>query len=296
MLETLFKRDIAPWHDRQARTQDGRGGDGRPARRHRQRALHHARGRARDPGARTHRRARRGGPWTAERGTLRSSAIGATTRDATGDRATTATDAAPDGGRALRARAAAPRDRRDRRGDEDRAVAPARRVRRAELGRELLRLARGRRRRRHHHRPARRGRCGHRAEGEQSRGHRRRRVHRPRRRPRAAGRADARLLLRAATSPAGCRASTAPARASACGSSPWRSRSCSPLLALVAGDEYNVLEQLGLPALPVGESGRWPRAAGSPYSAIAGGTLFASLVGGKAGERYHRRVDRAGFG
>ena len=29
--------------------------------------------------------------------------------------------------------------------------------------------------------------------------------------------------------------------------------------------------------------------------AIAGGTLFAALVGGKAGERYHRRVDRAGF-
>ena len=66
------------------------------------------------------------------------------------------------------------------------------------------------------------------------------------------------------------------------------------LLALVAGDEYNVLEQLGLPALPVGESelasGGW-----IALLAIAGGTLFAALVGGKAGERYHRRVDRAGF-
>jgi hypothetical protein len=66
------------------------------------------------------------------------------------------------------------------------------------------------------------------------------------------------------------------------------------LLALVAGDEYNVLEQLGLPALPVGESelasGGW-----IALLAIAGGTLFAALTGGKAGERYHRRVDRAGF-
>ena len=55
-----------------------------------------------------------------------------------------------------------------------------------------------------------------------------------------------------------------------------------------------MLAQLGLPALPVGESelasGGW-----IALLAIAAGTFVAALVGGKAGERYHRRVDRAGF-
>jgi hypothetical protein len=66
------------------------------------------------------------------------------------------------------------------------------------------------------------------------------------------------------------------------------------LLAIVAGDDYNVLARLGLPALPVGESelrsGGW-----IALAAIVVGTLVAALAGGKAGERYHRRVDRAGF-
>jgi hypothetical protein len=66
------------------------------------------------------------------------------------------------------------------------------------------------------------------------------------------------------------------------------------LLAVIAGDDYNVLEQLNLPAVPVGESEF--RSGGWIVLLVAlGATLVAALVGGKAGERYHRRVDRAGF-
>jgi len=60
------------------------------------------------------------------------------------------------------------------------------------------------------------------------------------------------------------------------------------------GAEYNVLEQLELPALPVGDS---ELASGGALALVLVviGTLLAALAGGKAGERYHRKVDRAGF-
>jgi hypothetical protein len=60
------------------------------------------------------------------------------------------------------------------------------------------------------------------------------------------------------------------------------------------GAEYNVLERLDLPALPSGES----EFAGGGAVALAAAilaTLLAAVVGGLAGERYHRRVDRHGF-
>jgi hypothetical protein len=62
----------------------------------------------------------------------------------------------------------------------------------------------------------------------------------------------------------------------------------------VLGSEYNVLERLELPAVPVGDS---ELATGGVLALviIVAGTLFAAVAGGKAGERYHRRVDRAGF-
>jgi hypothetical protein len=60
------------------------------------------------------------------------------------------------------------------------------------------------------------------------------------------------------------------------------------------GAEYNVLERLDLPALPTGESELASGGALALVLVIAG-TLLAALVGGKAGERYHRKVDRAGF-
>jgi hypothetical protein len=66
------------------------------------------------------------------------------------------------------------------------------------------------------------------------------------------------------------------------------------LAAVVLGDEYNLLEQLNLPSLPVGDQ---TLATGGviALAAIAVGSLLAAMFGGKVGERYHKRVDRAGF-
>jgi len=66
------------------------------------------------------------------------------------------------------------------------------------------------------------------------------------------------------------------------------------LVAVIFGDEYNVLEQLNLPSIPVGDE---TLATGGilALAAIVVGTLLAAMAGGKVGERYHRRVDRAGF-
>jgi hypothetical protein len=64
--------------------------------------------------------------------------------------------------------------------------------------------------------------------------------------------------------------------------------------AVILGSEYNVLERLNLPSLPVGEQ---TLATGGliALAAIVLGTLLAAMFGGKVGERYHKRVDRAGF-
>jgi hypothetical protein len=62
----------------------------------------------------------------------------------------------------------------------------------------------------------------------------------------------------------------------------------------VLGSEYNVLEQLDLPALPVGDS-ELATGGAIALAAVLIGTLVAAIAGGKAGERYHRKVDRAGF-
>jgi hypothetical protein len=64
--------------------------------------------------------------------------------------------------------------------------------------------------------------------------------------------------------------------------------------ALILGDEYNVLERLNLPSLPVGDQ---TLATGGiiALAAIVVGSLIAAMFGGKVGERYHKRVDRAGF-
>jgi hypothetical protein len=64
--------------------------------------------------------------------------------------------------------------------------------------------------------------------------------------------------------------------------------------AVVLGDEYNILSQLNLPSLPVGDQ---TLATGGiiALGAIVLGTLLSAMFGGKIGERYHKRVDRAGF-
>jgi hypothetical protein len=64
--------------------------------------------------------------------------------------------------------------------------------------------------------------------------------------------------------------------------------------AALLGAEYNVLERLNLPALPVGDSS-FATGGAIALVAVVLGTLLAAVVGGKAGERYHKKVDRAGF-
>ena len=59
----------------------------------------------------------------------------------------------------------------------------------------------------------------------------------------------------------------------------------------VLGGEYNVLEQLNLPRIPIDEG---TVATGALIALAIGviGSLLASMAGGKAGERYHRKIDR----
>ena len=63
---------------------------------------------------------------------------------------------------------------------------------------------------------------------------------------------------------------------------------------LVLGDEYNVFEQLNLPRIPVDASDLTTGGI-IALAAIVIGTLIAAIAGGKVGERYHRKVDRAAF-
>lgn len=64
--------------------------------------------------------------------------------------------------------------------------------------------------------------------------------------------------------------------------------------ALIFGDEYNVLEQINMPSLPVGEE-EFTTGGVIALIAIVLGTIVAAVAGGKVGERYHKKVDRAGF-
>jgi hypothetical protein len=66
------------------------------------------------------------------------------------------------------------------------------------------------------------------------------------------------------------------------------------VLAALFGSEYNVLERLNLPRIPIDE-GSLTVGAVIALVAVLVGTLLAAAVGGKAGERFHRKVDRAGY-
>jgi MFS family permease len=65
------------------------------------------------------------------------------------------------------------------------------------------------------------------------------------------------------------------------------------VLGAIAGSEYNVLGGLELPRIPIDEG---DLTTGGLIFLIASvlGTLLAAMGGGKAGERYHRRVDALG--
>jgi hypothetical protein len=62
----------------------------------------------------------------------------------------------------------------------------------------------------------------------------------------------------------------------------------------ILGDQYNVFEQLNLPRIPVSTSDLTTGGA-IALAAIVLGSLLAAVLGGKVGQRYHRRVDRAAY-
>jgi amino acid transporter len=66
------------------------------------------------------------------------------------------------------------------------------------------------------------------------------------------------------------------------------------VLGAVAGSEYNVLEKLELPRVPVDE-GSLTTGAVIALIAVLLITILSAMAGGKAGERYHKKVDRVGF-
>lgn len=66
------------------------------------------------------------------------------------------------------------------------------------------------------------------------------------------------------------------------------------VLGAIAGAEYNLLGELDLPRIPIDEGSLAAGAAITLVAALAL-TALAAIAGGKVGERYHRRVDRAGL-
>ena len=63
----------------------------------------------------------------------------------------------------------------------------------------------------------------------------------------------------------------------------------------ILGDQYNVFNNLNLPRIPSNASDLTTGGA-ITLAAIVLGSLLAAVIGGKVGERYHRRVDRAALG
>jgi hypothetical protein len=62
----------------------------------------------------------------------------------------------------------------------------------------------------------------------------------------------------------------------------------------VFGSEYNIFEQLNLPRIPV-EEGTLTAGAAIALAVVVILTLLAAMGGGKAGERYHKKIDRLAY-
>jgi hypothetical protein len=62
----------------------------------------------------------------------------------------------------------------------------------------------------------------------------------------------------------------------------------------ILGSKYNVFQDLNLPRIPVDE-GTATTAGIIALVAVLVVTLIGAVLGGKLGERFHRKVDRAGF-
>jgi len=66
------------------------------------------------------------------------------------------------------------------------------------------------------------------------------------------------------------------------------------VLGAIAGSEWNLFSQVNLPRIPIDE-GSLATGGAITLVLILIATLVAAIAGGKVGERYHRKVDRAGF-
>jgi hypothetical protein len=66
------------------------------------------------------------------------------------------------------------------------------------------------------------------------------------------------------------------------------------VLGLVLGSQYNVLQSLNLPRIPIGE-GTATTAGIIALVAVLVVTLVGAILGGRLGERYHRKIDRVGL-
>jgi amino acid transporter len=62
----------------------------------------------------------------------------------------------------------------------------------------------------------------------------------------------------------------------------------------IFGAEYNVLDALGLPNIPI-DRGTLTAGAAVALAAVLVLSLLTAMAGGKAGERYHRKIDRFGY-
>ena len=68
------------------------------------------------------------------------------------------------------------------------------------------------------------------------------------------------------------------------------------MLGAVAGSKYNVLAQLNsFPRIPVNEGDLTTGGIVAAVAAVAA-TLGGAILGGLAGMRFHRRVDKTGLG